>query len=200
MRVLARRPVTDPAELATVVAECLGDLEPGLTLLERAPGAGEVTVDLVCVDEGRRLVLVFCDIIAGPEIVLRAVEAAAWWREHAALLPRVFPAAGLEATAPPRTIVVASRVSDRALRLIRALGPLGPAPVECRVFDGPDEAVVGLERLDAGGAAGARPREAPPAPAAAPPAPAPPRPDATAARAEALIGQLERLRFSEVFR
>jgi len=197
VRVLARRPVTDPAELATVVAECLGDLEPGLTLLERAPGAGEVTVDLVCVDEGRRLVLVFCDIIAGPEIVLRAVEAAAWWREHAALLPRVFPAAGLEATAPPRTIIVASRVSDRALRLIRALGPLGPTPVECRVYTDPEGAVVGLEPL-AAGAAGPGPRQTVAAPAAVPEAPAPARP--AAERAEALIGQLERLRFSEVFR
>lgn len=197
MRVLGRRPVADPAELATVVAECLPHLEPGLTLLERAPSAGEIPVDLACADAGRRLVLVLCDTVAGPELVLRAVEAAAWWGEHAALLAHAFPGARLEAVAPPRTLVVASRVSDRALRLVRALGPLAPVPVECRVFTDPEGAVVSLERLDVPASAEA-PRAAP-APAA-PAAAEPPRRDPSAERAEALIGQLARLRFSEVFR
>ena len=77
MRVLGLRPVTAPAELAPVVAECLPPLDPGLRLLERAANAGEVTVDLACVDGARRLVLIMCDIVAGPDAVLRAVEGAA---------------------------------------------------------------------------------------------------------------------------
>jgi len=86
VRVLGRRPVTDPAELATVVAECLPHLDPGLRLLGRAANAGEVTVYLACVDGARRLVLILCDIVAGPDAVLRAVEGAAWWGEHPELL------------------------------------------------------------------------------------------------------------------
>ena len=203
MRVLGRRPVTDPAELATVVAECLPHLDPGLRLLERAANAGEVTVDIACVDGARRLVLILCDIVAGPDAVLRAVEGAAWWREHPELLPRVFPAAAaLDAGAPPRALLVACRFGDRALRLLRALGPRGPEPVECRVFTDETGTIVSLERVDV-----AAPEPAAPPAAARPVAPAPetPAPAAVpvktpAASASALIDRLERLRFSEVFR
>jgi len=211
VRVLGRRPVTDPAELATVVAECLPHLDPGLRLLERAANAGEVTVDIACVDGARRLVLILCDIVAGPDAVLRAVEGAAWWREHPELLPRVFPAAAaLDAGAPPRTLLVACRFGDRALRLLRALGPLGPEPVECRVFTDETGTVVSLERVDVAAAparAAAAPEPAAPPAAARPVAPAPETPapaagpvERPAASASQLIDRLERLRFSEVFR
>jgi hypothetical protein len=47
---LGRRPVADPAALATVVAECLGHLEAGLVLLARSASAGDVTVDVAGAD------------------------------------------------------------------------------------------------------------------------------------------------------
>jgi len=190
VRALTRRPVTDPVELAAVVAECLADLEPGLAPLGRTAGAGEIAVDIACVDASRRLVLILCEIVAGPEAVLRAVEAGAWWGEHAALRARVFPGATVDPGTPPRTLVVAGRFTDRALRLIRALGPLAPTPVECRVFGAAEDVVVGLERLDV----------PPPVAAPQPEAPPSPRREPGAARAEVLIQQLERLRFSEGFR
>lgn len=191
MRTLARRTVKDPAELATVVAECLPHLEPGLRLLERAVSAGEVTVDVTCVDASGRLVLILCAVVAGPESVLRAVEAAAWWREHTALLGRMFPEAALDPHAAPRALIVAPRVSDRALRLLRALGPVAPGAVECRLFQDADDTVVAFDRLEvagaSGGAAGVSADQAPPR-------------GPEAQRAAVLIERLERLRFSEVFR
>ncbi|MGH7276589.1 MAG: hypothetical protein ACREIY_06125, partial [Candidatus Rokuibacteriota bacterium] len=100
------------------------------------------------------------------------------------------------------------RWTDRALRLARALGPVAPVAVECRVFrDADGGTVVSLDRLDA-----VRARDAAPARAGAAvpqdtrPEPAPPAvtvtmsPATEAQRAAVLIERLERLRFSEVFR
>ena len=202
MRMLGRRPVTDPAELATVVAECLGHLEAGLALLARPASAGEVTVDLAGVDARGCLVLILCDIVAGPETVLRAVEGGAWWGEHADLAARAFAGASIDPGATPRTFVVATRFTDRALRVLRALGPVAPAAVECRVFEDREAGtVVSLDRVDVAFRRDDAPSAARSEPAPARAAAAPARPgDGDAQRAAVLIERLERLRFSEVFR
>ena len=202
MRMLGRRPVTDPAALATVVAECLGHLEAGLVLLARPAPAGEVMVDVAGVDARGRLVLILCDLVAGPETVLRAVEGGAWWGEHADLAAHVFAGAGIVPGATPRTFVVATRFTDRALRVLRALGPVAPAAVECRVFEDPGTGpLVSLDRVDVGArrddARSAARSEPAPARVAAAPATSE---DEDAQRAVVLIERLERLRFSEVFR
>lgn len=205
MRMLGRRPVTDPAALATVVAECRVHLEAGLALLARPASAGEVAVDVAGVDARGGLVLILCDIcdiVAGPETVLRAVEGGAWRGEHADLAAHVFAGASIDPGTPPRTFVVATRFTDRALRVLRALGPVAPAAVECRVFEDPETGpVVSLDRVDVAArrddARSAARSE--PAPARAPAAPATSG-DGDAQRAAVLIERLERLRFSEVFR
>jgi len=189
VRVLKRRAIADAGELAGVLAGCAGQVETGLTpLLQRPVAAGEVTIDLACADASGRLVLVACDVVAGAETVLRAIEGAAWWAEHAALRPRVFADAPLGREAPPRALVAASRFSDRALRLLRALGPSAPEAFECGLFEDADGPVIGLERLDAAsGLAQASPTGA--------------KATAEAPRsAAALVERLERLRFSEGFR
>lgn len=194
MRALTRRAVADAGELARVAAECASQLEPGLVPVQRPFAAGEVTVDLACADASGRLVLVVCDVVAGPETVLRAVEAVAWWGEHAALRPSVFPDAALDRDAAPRALIVASRFSDRALRLLRVLGASAPEAVECRLFQDADGPVVGLGRLDLAQGAG------PPRPAAAVEMTAAEAPRAQSKGAAVLIQRLERLRFSEGFR
>jgi len=202
VRLLGRRPVTDPAALATVVAECLGHLEAGLVLLARPAPAGDVTVDLAGVDARGRLVLILCDLVAGPETVLRAVEGGAWWGEHADLAAHVFAGAGLVPGTTPRTFVVATRFTDRALRVLRALGPVAPAAVECRVFEDREAGTaVSLDRVDVAFRRDDAPSAARSEPAPARAAAAPARPgDGDAQRAAVLIERLERLRFSEVFR
>ncbi len=147
MRVLQRRPIGEAAELAGVVAGCLGHLEPGLRAVERAAHAEEVPVDLAGVDGAGRLTLVCCEPVAGPELLLRAVEAQAWWREHGAIVPRVF-GDSVDPQATPHALAVAERWSDRALRLLAALGPVAPTAVECRVFvDADGSPLVSLERV-----------------------------------------------------
>jgi len=187
VRVLRRRAIADAGELAGVLAGAAGQVEAGLTPLQRPVAAGEVTIDLACADASGRLVLVACDVVAGAETVLRAIEGAAWWAEHVALRPRVFADAPLGREAPPRALVAASRFSDRALRLLRALGPAAPEAFECGLFEDADGPVIGLERLDA---ASGRAQASPSAEA----------PPSEGGRAAALIERLERLRFSEGFR
>jgi len=191
VRVLRRRAVADAGELVAAVAECASHLEPGLRPLQRALASGEVTVDLACADASGRLVLVVSDVVAGPETVLRAVEGAAWWGQHVALLPRLFPEAVLQQVAP-RAMIAASWFSARALRLLRALGPVAPEAVECRLFQDADGPVVSLEHLDLASDPGQ------PRPAGAGTAAEAPR--AAVKEAAVLIERLERLRFSEGFR
>lgn len=185
MRRVEGRVIADPEALAAVVVECLPHLEPGLTLLSRASNAGEVVVDVTARDARGRLVLIVCDVVAGPETVLRALEGVAFWREHPGLARRLFAGAGTDG-AGPRAFAVATRFTDRALRLCRALGAVAPVPVECRVLTDPAHgAMASLHRVDrdptrAGTSRGAAMDDA--------------------ARAAALIGELERLRFGEVFR
>jgi hypothetical protein len=191
VRALRRRAIADAGELAGALAAGAGHLEPGLVVLQRAVVAGDVIVDLALADASGRLLLAVCDVVAGVETVLRVVEGAAWWSEHAALGPRVFPHVALERGAPPRALVAATRFSDRALLLLRALGPLAPEAVECALFEDAEGPVVALDRLDLG--TGQTETNAPLAGAAAA------LPTETG-RAAALVERLERLRFSEGFR
>jgi len=187
LKALKRRVVSDAGELAGVLAQCASELEPGLRLLQRSATAGEIGVELLCVDASARLVLVASDVVAGPETVLRALEAVAWWREHAALLERMFPGAAVDPRGAPRALIAATRFGDRALRLLRLLGEVAPDAVECHLFEDAEGLVVAFDRLAV--TPGTRP---PAAPAAAP--------TDEAQRAAALVERLERLRFREVFR
>jgi hypothetical protein len=199
VRALRRRAVADVGELAGALAESAGHLEPGLVVLQRTVAAGEVMVDLALADASGRLVLAVCDVVAGAETVLRAVEGAAWWSEHASLRARVFPHVALEHGAAPRVLVAATRFSDRARLLLRALGSSAPEAVECVLFEDANGPVVALDRLDlrtSQTAAGAPLANPPAPPLADPPTP----PGEEAGRAAALVQRLERLRFSESFR
>ena len=187
MKALKRRSVSDARELAGLLAQCASEVEPGLRLLQRAATAGEIGVDLLCVDASGRLVLVVGDVVAGPETVLRALEAVAWWREHPELLERMFPSAAVDPRGAPRALIVAPRFADRALRLLRVLGEVAPAAVECYLFEGPEGPVVAFDHLTV-----------PPAPRA--PATPPAATNNEAQRAAALVERLESLRFREVFR
>jgi len=109
LKALKRRVVSDAGELAGVLAQCASELEPGLRLLQRSATAGEIGVELLCVDASGRLVLVASDVVAGPETVLRALEAVAWWREHTALLERMFPGAAVDPRGAPRGLIAATR-------------------------------------------------------------------------------------------
>ena len=133
MKLLRRRPVADTRELAACVAAFLGGFFPGLRVADRAPAVAEAMADVVAVDAAGGLVLIVCEPAATPAGVLRALECAAWWRDHRAFIPRMVPGA-LEGVAPS-AVVVAGRFPDGTLRVLRALGGAAPTAIECRLYD-----------------------------------------------------------------
>lgn len=147
MRLLRRRPVADARELAACVAAYVGGLAPGLRVVDRPPAVAEAPADVVAVDPAGGLVLVVCEPEATPATVLRALECAAWWREHPGLVAGAVP--GALGRAAPRAVVVAGRFPGRTLRVLRALGDAAPAAVECRLYeDGDGEAAgIGFENV-----------------------------------------------------
>jgi len=195
--------------LAGVVAQSLPAVDPGLTLLERDFAAGETLVDILAIDGARRLVTLVVEPDADAAAVVRALEAAAWCRDNWALVGRLFAGADLDLTEPVRAVLVARRLGDRGLRLLRALGALAPTAFECRVFEAGGERYVCYETAapGAGREEGRRGGEAEPAAAAAvTPAPhgraAEPREGGeaeAAARAQSMIARLEALRLRQAF-
>lgn len=145
MRLLRRRPVADAGELAACVATCLAGLFPGLRVADRPPAVAEAMADVVAVDAAGGLVLVVCEPAASPAAVLRALECAAWWRDHRAFIPRMVPGA-LEGVAPS-AVVVAGRFPDGTLRMVRALGGAAPTAIECRLYDDGGAGGVAFEIL-----------------------------------------------------
>jgi hypothetical protein len=150
VRLLRRRPVADARELAACVTACIGGLAPGLRAVERPPAVAEAPADVVAVDPAGGLVLVVCEPEASPATALRALECAAWWREHAPLVPAAAPGA-LEGSAP-RAVVVAGRYPERTRRALRALGEAAPQALECRLYDEDGAILVAFEVVGAGAA------------------------------------------------
>ena len=198
--------------LAGVVAQSLPGVDPGLTLLERDFAAGETLVDILAIDGARRLVTLVVEPDADAAAVVRALEAAAWCRDNWALIGRLFAGADLDLTEPVRAVLVARRLGDRALRLLRALGALAPTAFECRVFEAGGERYVCYETAApsagreegrrGGGADGAEPAAAAEVTPARHVRAAEPREEGeaeAAARAQSMIARLEALRLRQAF-
>ena len=194
MRLLRRRPVADARELAACVAASLAGLFPGLRVAARPPAVAEAMADLVAVDAAGGLVLVVCEPTAAPGTVLRALECAAWWREHRAFIPRTVPGALEEV--PPSAVVVAGRFPDGTLRMLRALGGAAPTAIECRLYEDGDAGGVAFEVVATPLGATSETNGAPETNGGQVASPgAPPR-----AGAEGVVERLARLRFTEAFR
>ena len=198
MRLLRSRRLAD-GELARVVADAIGHLEPGLRVVAYRAPMGETVVDVLAVDDRGRLVLIDCAEVAEPADVLPVLEAAAWWGAHGGLAARAL-ADVLDPDVPPRPLMVATRFTERARRLLHAMGPAAPAAIECRVFDDGGGVAVAFERLAPGlEAMEPEPRAATgPGPAVC--AAAPPQSGDPAERVTALVERLERLRTAETLR
>lgn len=191
--------VTDRNELAALVEGNLPALEPGLSLLERRFPAGQVLVDFLALDAGRRLVLCLLGSGSDTAMLVQAVEAYGWCDENVALLERLFPGARIDTTVPPRLVLLAPRFSDSLRRTARYLGPLSPALVECRCLEVNGargvcfEAVEGMPIPEPSISAVGNANDVGSTRAEAPQ-------DAAPARVRRLVRHLERLSFREAFR
>jgi hypothetical protein len=123
MRVAIKKlDVADIGKLQALVIENIQGIEPGLTVLDSRLLLGHATIDLVAMDANTSLVLVALGFSADEEMLLKAVEAYSWCLEYPEAIRRLYPAAQVSESRPPRLIFVVGRVPDAFHRKIKQLG------------------------------------------------------------------------------
>ena len=113
--------VEDIKELQELVADHVGTVEPGLRLLDSGVRLGGSTVDVLAVDAAGVLTLIVLSRQADDGTMLRGLEAYSWCVEHPDALRRLYPAARLSSTQPPRVLFIAEQIAEAFLRKLRHL-------------------------------------------------------------------------------
>ena len=123
MRVAIKKlDVADIGNLQALVIENIQGIEPGLTVLDSRLLLGHATIDLVAMDANTSLVLVALGFSADEEMLLKAVEAYSWCLEYPEAIRRLYPAAQISESRPPRLMFVVGRVPDSFHRKVKQLG------------------------------------------------------------------------------
>ena len=120
--VVKRREVTDPGQLQALVADNADAIEPGLVVLDCRLLLGQATIDVVGLDAHGALVLMAVGCTADEEMLLKAVEAYSWCLEYPEAIRRLYPAAQVSSSQPPRLMFVIERMPDSFHRKIKQLG------------------------------------------------------------------------------
>lgn len=127
-------PVSKRATLAELVVKDPGLLERGLVLVESEIEIGSVRMDLLCVDPGKRPVLVY--LVGSPveeqDAPLRVLDGDGAFRRHAQVLRKLFPGKAVDWDLPPRSLVVAEELSRRTLERFQAMSALEVDLLEMR--------------------------------------------------------------------
>lgn len=123
MRVAIKKlDVADIGDLQALLIANIQGIEPGLTVLDSRLLLGHATMDLVAMDANASLVLVALGFSADEEMILKAVEAYSWCLEYPEAIRRLYPAAQVSESRPPRMIFVVGRVPDAFHRKVKQLG------------------------------------------------------------------------------
>ena len=120
--VVKRREVTDPGQLQALVVDNVDAIEPGLVVLDSRLLLGQATIDVVGLDAHGALVLMAVGHTADEEMLLKAVEAYSWCLEYPESIRRLYPAARVSSSQPPRLMFVIERMPDSFHRKIKQLG------------------------------------------------------------------------------
>jgi hypothetical protein len=142
-----RREVTDPGQLQTLVIDHVDGIEPGLAVLDSRLLLGQATIDVVGLDANGALVLIAVGSIADEQMLLKAVEAYSWCLEYPEAIRRLYPAAHISSSQPPRLVFVVERMPDSFHRKIKQLGFPEVDCVEFRYFDVEGTPAVYFETL-----------------------------------------------------
>jgi hypothetical protein len=174
--VVKKREITDAGQLQTLVMDHVDGIEPGLAVLDSRLLLGQATIDVVGLDARSALVLMAVGFTADEEMLLKAVEAYSWCLEYPEAIRRLYPAAQVSSSKPPRLMFVIERMPDSFHRKIKQLGFPEVDCVEFRNLDVDGTPAVyfdTLVRLRRGPVAAAPAPVPAPALTPVPPAPAP---------------------------
>jgi hypothetical protein len=115
-----RREIKDLQQLATLVAENVDAIEPGLKIIGSNLNLGRASIELVALDSSHTPVLVTLGLTADDTMLLRALEAYAWCLDYPESLQKLVPASSRPEW-PPRVVFVAERLLESFVRKMRLL-------------------------------------------------------------------------------
>jgi hypothetical protein len=133
--VVRRREITDAGHLQTLVIDHVEGFEPGLAVLDSRLLLGQATIDVVGLDTRGALVLIAVGASADEEMLLKAVEAYSWCLEYPEAIRRLYPAAQISSSQPPRLMFIVERMPDSFHRKIKQLGFPEVDCIEFRYLD-----------------------------------------------------------------
>jgi len=108
--------------MSKLVIENIDAIERDLTVLDSRLLLGNASIDVVALDGTGALVLVAIDRTSDEQLMLKAVEAYSWCLEYPEAVRRLYPAAEVSVSRPPRVMFVVERMSDSFHRKVKQLG------------------------------------------------------------------------------
>ena len=108
--------------MSKLVIENIDAIARDLTVLDSRLLLGNANVDVVALDGTGALVLVAIDRTSDEQLLLKAVEAYSWCLEYPEAVRRLYPAADVSVSRPPRVMFVVERMSDSFHRKVKQLG------------------------------------------------------------------------------
>jgi hypothetical protein len=108
--------------MSKLVIENIDAIARDLTVLDSRLLLGNASVDVVALDGTGALVLVAIDRTSDEQLLLKAVEAYSWCLEYPEAVRRLYPAADVSVSRPPRVMFVVERMSDSFHRKVKQLG------------------------------------------------------------------------------
>jgi hypothetical protein len=109
-------------KMSKLVIENIDAIASDLTVLDSRLLLGNASIDVVALDATGSLVLVAIDRTSDEQLLLKAVEAYSWCLEYPEAVRRLYPAAEVSVSRPPRVMFVVERMSDAFHRKVKQLG------------------------------------------------------------------------------
>jgi hypothetical protein len=109
-------------KMSRLVIDNIDAIASDLTVLDSRLLLGNANVDVVALDGTGSLVLIAINLTSDEQLLLKAVEAYSWCLEYPEAVRRLYPAADVSVTRPPRVMFVVERMSDSFHRKVKQLG------------------------------------------------------------------------------
>jgi hypothetical protein len=109
-------------KMSRLVIDNIDAIANDLTVLDSRLLLGNANIDVVALDGTGSLVLIAINLTSDEQLLLKAVEAYSWCLEYPEAVRRLYPAADVSVTRPPRVMFVVERMSDSFHRKVKQLG------------------------------------------------------------------------------
>ena len=123
MATLKKYKPKDEKELHTIIENELDNLEEGLELLKHEMDTGKGIPDFLCVDSGRRIVIIEVKLHGDEDVLFQALKYYNKIDKDRYAIPQMFPNKKINAKEHPRIILIAEEFSDEIRQLATLVVP-----------------------------------------------------------------------------